>query len=364
MRVARPGARPRRLVVGHLVAPLNLFGLLEASFKNRTLGKDFVQFREYFLTRISETKNSRKQQLALRHLVNSAQWCEDTKCIVLEGEHYCGHVTDHPKDAEFLNMPIANYDEMHNIFSIGLATGKYAMGYSEPLGSAAANPAPEDAEAQESDTVNLYGAPEKAANAPEKVSAGNMKRGAFTDDELVAFTNMIVAVKDVAHAMRDNKPTDMHPDMYNAVMDMLGFVEDDLMTALSHLVDHKAQGSSFVGMIEPHRILWLRNYLGKYHDKVRGIYISWRVCQDQVNGYSNNSYRGYAALEEAQQEYLTFLEEELQEDHAIDEAVPLAQLPPEEVHALQGVPPEVCPSRVKDYTIAFLIVVIMRIVFF
>ncbi|KAK1679186.1 hypothetical protein QYE76_040034 [Lolium multiflorum] len=30
----------------------------------------FVRFREYFLTRISETKNSRKQELALRHLVN------------------------------------------------------------------------------------------------------------------------------------------------------------------------------------------------------------------------------------------------------------------------------------------------------
>jgi hypothetical protein len=40
------------------------------------------------------------------------------------------------------------------------------------------------------------------------------------------------------------------------------------MAALSHLVDHKAQGSSFIGMMEPHRILWLRNYLGKYHLKV------------------------------------------------------------------------------------------------
>src|SRR5215203_4527981 len=59
------------LVCPHLVAPLRLpFGLLEASCKNRPLGVDFVQFREYLLTRISETKNSRKQQLALRHLVN------------------------------------------------------------------------------------------------------------------------------------------------------------------------------------------------------------------------------------------------------------------------------------------------------
>ncbi|MBS2180348.1 hypothetical protein KFZ29_25265, partial [Salmonella enterica subsp. enterica serovar Typhimurium] len=45
-------------------------GVLEASGNFKMLGVDFVQFREYFLTRISETKNSRKQQLALRHLVN------------------------------------------------------------------------------------------------------------------------------------------------------------------------------------------------------------------------------------------------------------------------------------------------------
>ena len=45
-------------------------GILDASGENRNLGVDFVRFREYFVTRISETKNSRKQQLALRHLVN------------------------------------------------------------------------------------------------------------------------------------------------------------------------------------------------------------------------------------------------------------------------------------------------------
>ncbi|XP_047051558.1 uncharacterized protein LOC124656955 [Lolium rigidum] len=189
------------------------------------------------------------------HDLSGAQWCEDTKSIVLEGEHYRGHVTDHPKDAEFLNVPIANYDEMHTIFSFGLVTGKYTMGSSEPMGSTA--PAPEDADTQDSDTVNLDA--DKPADAPEKPTAGKRKRGAFADDELVAFTNMIVA---------------------------------------------------------------------------------------------------------AQQEYLTYLQEDLLEDQAIDDAVPLAYLPPEEVHALQGAPPEVRHSQVKDYIIAFLIVVIMRIMFF
>ncbi|KAK1663818.1 hypothetical protein QYE76_051977 [Lolium multiflorum] len=129
--------------------------------------------------------------------LSGAQWCEDTKCIVLEGEHYCGHVADHPKDAEFLNLPIANYNEMHTIFSFGIATGKYAMGSSEPLGSAAANPAPEDGDTQESDMVNLDA---DKHDAPKKPTVGKRKRGAFIDDELVAFTNMTVAVKDVTQA--------------------------------------------------------------------------------------------------------------------------------------------------------------------
>ncbi|KAK1646663.1 hypothetical protein QYE76_064468 [Lolium multiflorum] len=272
--------------------------------------------------RLDTTKKNKNRREAERSLktrqkgIATMKWLPFMSSFVLE--KMCGLIqsVDHPKDTEFLSVPIANYDEMHTIFSFGLATGKYAMGSSEPLGSSAANPTPEDAETHESDTVNLD--VEKAADAPEK---------------------------DVVQAIRDNKPTDMHPDMYNAVMDMLGFAEDDLMAALSHLVDHKAQGSSFIGMIESHRVLWLRNYLG--------IYSSWRMCQDQVSGYSNNSYRGYEILEEAQQEYLTFPEEEFLEDQAIDEAVTLAQLPP-----------EVRPSQAKDYIIAFLIVVIVRILFF
>ena len=54
-----------------LGAPLRLsFGLLERVGKNRHLGFCFVRFREYFQNSFSETKNSRKQELALWHLVN------------------------------------------------------------------------------------------------------------------------------------------------------------------------------------------------------------------------------------------------------------------------------------------------------
>ena len=56
---------------GHLGARLRLpLGLLFWHSKNRNFCLFHVQFREYFLCRISETKNSRKQELALWHLVN------------------------------------------------------------------------------------------------------------------------------------------------------------------------------------------------------------------------------------------------------------------------------------------------------
>ena len=67
------GRGPTRAAMwgGRPAAPLRLsFGLLERVGKNRHLGFCFVQFREYFQNSFSETKNSRKQELALWHLVN------------------------------------------------------------------------------------------------------------------------------------------------------------------------------------------------------------------------------------------------------------------------------------------------------
>ena len=51
---------------------------------------------------------------------------------------------------------------------------------------------------------------------------------------------MTDAVKEVAQAIRESKPTDMHPDLYRAVMDAVGFCEASLMFSLVHLVNNKA----------------------------------------------------------------------------------------------------------------------------
>jgi hypothetical protein len=118
---------------------------------------------------------------------------------------------------------------MQTIFSFGLATDKNSMGSSEALGTAPATPLAEDADTHEIDGAADDGIPEKPAEAPEKVSLGKRKRSAFTDNDLLAFTNMTVAVKDVAEAIRYNNPINIHPKFYQNFMDNVGFSEESLM---------------------------------------------------------------------------------------------------------------------------------------
>jgi hypothetical protein len=106
---------------------------------------------------------------------------------------------------------------MHTIFVGGIDTGRFAMGSNEPLGTALP-PAEYGIDSQESDTIIIDG-PDKPFSAP--LGRGKRKRGGLAEDELQAFTSMTKAVKDVAQAIRENKPTDVHLELYKAVMDVL-----------------------------------------------------------------------------------------------------------------------------------------------
>jgi hypothetical protein len=50
---------------------------------------------------------------------------------------------------------------------------------------------------------------------------------------------------------------------YQAVMDIIGFIDENFTATLGYLVDNKAYGTSVVGMHEPQKILWLRTFLAK-----------------------------------------------------------------------------------------------------
>jgi hypothetical protein len=102
---------------------------------------------------------------------------------------------------------------------------------------------PEYPDTQESNTINVD-APEKYG--PDKdgehvsVLDRKRKRGGLMNDELNVFSSMIQAVKEVATAIRESKPVDVHPDLYGAVMEQVGFSPEALVVSLSHLLDNKA----------------------------------------------------------------------------------------------------------------------------
>ena len=153
---------------------------------------------------------------------------------------------------------------MQTIFSFGLATGMHAMGSSELLGM------PEEPESQESDTINLDPPTPRATkaddHAPKLPERGEKKRkrGALVDEEVLVFTSMTEAVREVASAIRESVPVDVDPGLYEAVMTTHGYSDDAKMVACIHLLDNKAQGQGFVKMAEDHQKLWLHTFLTKH----------------------------------------------------------------------------------------------------
>ncbi|KAJ1292229.1 hypothetical protein BS78_02G375900 [Paspalum vaginatum] len=190
----------------------------------------------------------------LREL-SGALWDDENFIISLEEEHYKGHIQVHPKDAEYLNKPIENYRQMEVIFGNGLATGQWAMGSNEALGS------PSDF-AESSLKTEVLDDTEKdmACGAGTK-----RKRSFLSEEDCLMLTSMTDAVNNVAEAIRDTKVVEVHLELYGDVMDMPGFTEEALIVAFSHLLDNKAQGCAFVGMTEAHRVLWLRTFLAKHY---------------------------------------------------------------------------------------------------
>ncbi|KAK3134940.1 hypothetical protein QOZ80_5BG0412670 [Eleusine coracana subsp. coracana] len=177
----------------------------------------------------------------LREL-SGAHWDEDNFMIVLEQEHYNGHVKAHPKDADFLNKPIENYEQMMTIFGSGIATGKFAMGSNEPLGclSDCGESSMKADQFDEEKPTKARNGVAKTQGEGSKSDVGNKrKRSCFEESKVMVLTKMTQAVNNVAEAIRETKIEDVHPELYGSVMYMPDFTEEALMIAFSHLVDNK-----------------------------------------------------------------------------------------------------------------------------
>jgi hypothetical protein len=97
-----------------------------------------------------------------------------------------------------------------------------------------------------------------------------------------------------------------------------------------------------------------------------------------VNGFSNNSYRGYQTLEEAVEEFNQFLADEAMAYQGMDvqalptqgmalQALPVQGMPahtmPLQAMAVEAMPHH-CVHKFRDFIILVLIVVIARLLFF
>ncbi|KAK3126562.1 hypothetical protein QOZ80_7AG0558510 [Eleusine coracana subsp. coracana] len=175
--------------------------------------------------------------------LSGAQWDDDTKTILLEHEHYLGHIKDHPKDTEFINRPVEFYTEMETAFGSTMAIDFADIGGQDKADAA--------------DTLK--------ATTKANTSDLKRKRSYFSEHESLLMSNMTDAVNNVASALRETAPSYVDLDLYDAVMGAPEFSEEALMVAYSHLLDNKARGRGYINMTSAHRVLWLRTWLSKHY---------------------------------------------------------------------------------------------------
>jgi hypothetical protein len=94
---------------------------------------------------------------------------------------------------------------------------------------------------------------------------GKRKHVAEEDCELMIGLITVVnsVVENLIQPVKDDRV--MYAEFYQAVMGVLGFTDEALMYALSHMLDNKSQGFGFLETTDPHRVLWLRTLLGKHY---------------------------------------------------------------------------------------------------
>jgi hypothetical protein len=168
---------------------------------------------------------------------------------------------------------------MQIVFGSGVATRRFAMGSNEAFGRPIDFSTPETQSdmtgREETDFVDPFKTPDSQktmdnskSNDSSKGAPSNLgkrKRVAEEDCELmVGLTNAVNNVaKNLLQSVKDDRG--MYGELYHAVMEVLGFTEEALMYALSHMLDNKSQGFGFLEMTEPRMVLWLRTFLGKHY---------------------------------------------------------------------------------------------------
>jgi hypothetical protein len=165
---------------------------------------------------------------------------------------------------------------MQIVFGSGVTTGRFAMGSREPIGRPAdIGTTKNQSEMIEQDGVEFvnvadpFKSPEsaKSTESSQGLPKNPGKRKQVSEDDCELMIGLTAAVNNVAENLNKLIKDDraMYSELYQAVMGVEGFTQETLMFALSHMLDNKSQGFSFLEMSEPHRVLWPRTFLGKHY---------------------------------------------------------------------------------------------------
>ncbi|TVU35703.1 hypothetical protein EJB05_17604, partial [Eragrostis curvula] len=157
---------------------------------------------------------------------------------------------DHPKDAEFLNVPLINYTQMQTIFASGVATGRFAMGSNEPLG-----------QPREEDTIDLEAEGFKGGAAAGTSAAANGGVGTSAATNGGAGTS---EVKPKTDDEKEPKKRKLSCQDEHLMQGITSAPSGALMFALGHLMDNKSVALTFLEMNDADRDLWLRTHLSKH----------------------------------------------------------------------------------------------------
>uniref|UniRef100_A0ACD5XM43 Uncharacterized protein n=1 Tax=Avena sativa TaxID=4498 RepID=A0ACD5XM43_AVESA len=223
----------------------------------------------------------RYQRIEKLRLLSGALWDDDQKMIVLEDQHYLGHTQDTPKDAEFLNTPLVNYEYMEACFANKLATGKFTMGSNEPLGKpieVESLEKPIDLEGGETNGEGFvqgeipinFGLQGLRATTPSPSGSTNNKKRkrVLSDEDAVQVNNMFDALCDVAGAINNTCHTETHPDLCKTVMDLTSLDMDERLAVLDYLMEHKGKGLNFMKMEADVREASFKRIIAKNPDLV------------------------------------------------------------------------------------------------
>ena len=184
----------------------------------------------------------------------------------------CLIVQDHPKDAEFLNAPLDNYAYMELCFGDKLATGKFAMGSSEPLGK------PIDVEGQGTSGEGFvdgasgfeFDVQGLSASTPSPSSSTRKRKrtSVLSEEDSIQCNNISDAVREIAVAINNTCHAETHPDLYKAVMDLVEFDLDERLAVLDYLTEQKGKCLNFVKMEDKVRRASFKRIIQKNPDLV------------------------------------------------------------------------------------------------